>query len=49
MKKLPEIIENAESRLLELAYSPSGIIFEKSDSPYRDAGLSEECKYQLNE
>ena len=49
MKRIPEMFENAENRLLDLACSPSGIIYEKHDSPYREASLTEECKYQLNE
>ena len=34
---------------MELSCSSSGIIFDKPDSPYREFGLNEEAKTQLNE
>lgn len=42
-------MDNAEGRLLELSCSTSGIIFDKHDSPYREVGLNEESRSQLNE
>lgn len=42
-------MDNAEGRLLELSCSTSGIIFDKPDSPYREVGLNEESRSQLNE
>jgi hypothetical protein len=42
-------LENAEGRLLELSCSSSGIIFDKSESPYREFNLDEGTKIQMNE
>lgn len=47
--KVEQILESAESRLLDLTCSSSGLIFDKPDSPYREFELSEEHRVQLNE
>jgi hypothetical protein len=44
-----QILESAEIRILELACSSAGIIFDKAESPYYEYDLNEEQKLQLNE